>query len=247
MRFRNKWWECDLVAISHQEGRRRLLNSTPRLPMTPAMAIQDAVARVSELEAFAASPAPSLDPASDTAAFPAALADATAIEPLLTAEVPQLASVAAPQVPAAGANGTAVLAAAESQVGVAEEPPGSNDGPQIALYRSAVAGAAAGEPWCAQFVSWCAAQAGTPIGAAGEGASSVAEIAAWAQQTGRLLPAGVAPEPGDLILFGDRHVGIVESVAADGSLTTIEGNYANGVARVHRSPAEATGYVRLSA
>jgi hypothetical protein len=34
-------------------------------------------------------------------------------------------------------------------------------------------------------------------------------------------------------------------VNADGTLTTVEGNYANAVSRVNRSPAEATGYVRL--
>ena len=80
---------------------------------------------------------------------------------------------------------------------------------------------------------------------AGEGLGSVAQITDWAGRTGRLLPSTATPAPGDLILFGDRHVGIVESVNADGSLTTVEGNYANAVSRVHRSPAEATGYVRL--
>jgi hypothetical protein len=38
---------------------------------------------------------------------------------------------------------------------------------------------------------------------------------------------------------------MVESVEPDGSLTTVEGNYRNQVSRVHRSPSEATGFVRL--
>jgi CHAP domain len=145
------------------------------------------------------------------------------------------------------ASGSNVLAAAETQVGVSEQPPGSNDGPQIATYRTAVAGAQAGEPWCAYFASWAAAQAGTPLGANGEGLGSVAQITSWAQQTGRYMPAGSVPQSGDLILFGDHHVGIVESVNSDGSLNTVEGNYENAVSRVHRMPGEATGFVRLGA
>ena len=141
--------------------------------------------------------------------------------------------------------GARALAAATGELGVAEEPPGSNDGARIADYRSAVAGAYGGAPWCAYFVSWAAAQAGAPIGDAGEGLGSVEEIAAWAGRTGRLLPAGAAPNPGDLILFGGRHVGLVESVNPDGSLTTIEGNKDDAVRRVQRAAGEATGFVRL--
>jgi hypothetical protein len=145
-----------------------------------------------------------------------------------------------------GTAGQRALAAAEGQVGQVEQPPGSNDGPAIAQYRSAVAGAVPGAPWCAYFVSWAAAQAGTPLGDAGQGLGSVAEIASWAQRTGRFLPASSTPAPGDLILFGDRHVGIVESVAADGTLSTVEGNEGDAVTRRTRMPGEATGFVRLS-
>jgi hypothetical protein len=138
-----------------------------------------------------------------------------------------------------------LLAAAESQLGVTEQPMGSNNGPQIAEYRSAVAGSEPGEPWCAYFASWAAQQAGEPLGSTGQGLGSVAEITSWAASTGRLLPASATPAPGDLILFGDEHVGIVESVNPDGSLTTVEGNYANAVTQVHREPSEATGYVQM--
>ena len=150
----------------------------------------------------------------------------------------------------AGATGPAsagqrALAVAASTIGVTEDPPGSNDGPGLATFRASVAGAARGEPWCAYFASWAAAQAGAPLGDSGQGIGSVEGITAWAGRTGRLLPAGATPAPGDLVLFGSRHVGIVESVNADGTLTTVEGNYRNAVARVRRSPLEATGYVRL--
>jgi CHAP domain-containing protein len=141
--------------------------------------------------------------------------------------------------------GLRALAVATGELGVAEEPPGSNDGARIASYRSAVAGSYAGAPWCAYFVSWAAREAGMPLGDAGEGFGAVEQIADWAARTGRLVPAGSAPSPGDLILFGGRHVGIVESVSPDGSLTTIEGNEGNAVRRVERAAGEATGFVRL--
>lgn len=144
-----------------------------------------------------------------------------------------------------GTAGARVLAAAQTQLGVGEDPPGSNDGPALDAYRAAVAGSQPGQPWCAEFVSWAAAQAGEPIGDLGQGLSSVAGIADWASRTGRLLPATATPAPGDLVLYGDRHVGIVESVNPDGSLTTVEGNYGNAVQRVQRSPSEATGYVQM--
>jgi hypothetical protein len=134
------------------------------------------------------------------------------------------------------------LDAARSQLGVTEQPPGSNDGPDIAKYRSAVAGSYAGAPWCAYFVSWAAAQAGAPIGDGGTGLGSVEAVTAWAQRTGRYT---TQPAPGELILFGGRHIGIVESVNADGTLTTIEGNTSDGVHRRTHAVSEATGFVRL--
>src|SRR5579871_146922 len=98
--------------------------------------------------------------------------------------------------------GLAAVRAAETQVGVTEQPPGSNNGPAIAMYRSAVEGSYAGAPWCAYFVSWAARQAGVPLGSEGQGLGSVAEITQWAQQTGRYT---TTPAPGELILFGTAH------------------------------------------
>ena len=105
-----------------------------------------------------------------------------------------------------------------------------------------------GAPWCAYFASWVASQAGEPIGAAGQGAGSASQVWSWAQSSGRAVPngPGVLPKPGDLIVFGDEHVGIVRGVLPDGSIQTIEGNYENKVAANVRGPSEATGYVRMS-
>jgi hypothetical protein len=162
-------------------------------------------------------------------------------------------SLAAPAAAPAGVGGdgfggSGALAAAQSQVGVAEQPPGSNDGPQIAEYRTATAGSGVG-PWCAYFTSWAAAQAGVPLGEAGQGFGSVSALYGWAQRTGRATPAGpgVQPNPGDLIVWGGEHIGIVESVDPDGSIHTIEGNSSNAVSRRTYGPdgGGATGYVRL--
>ena len=141
-----------------------------------------------------------------------------------------------------------IVAAAESQVGQAEMPPGSNEGPAIAAYREAVAGSAPGEPWCAYFASWAARQAGEPIGPGGQGLGSVSAIWSWAQSAGRAIPngPGIVPRPGDLIVFGSEHVGIVRDVRPDGSIETIEGNFENKVSVNVRSAGEASGYVSLS-
>jgi hypothetical protein len=144
-----------------------------------------------------------------------------------------------------GTAGARALTAAQGELGVSEEPPGSNDSPRIAQYRTATQGAYAGAPWCAYFVSWAAAQAGTPIGANGSGLGSVEGVRAWAEGAGKLLPQGAQPQPGDLILFGGAHIGIVESVNPDGSLVTVEGNHSHKVDRVNRSRGEATDFVRL--
>ncbi len=144
--------------------------------------------------------------------------------------------------------GQQIVRIAESQLGQTEQPPGSNESPAIAMYRSATAGAASGAPWCAYFASWAARQAGEPLGAGGEGLGSVGQIWSWAQSTGRAIPngPGVTPQPGDLIVFGDEHVGIVRDVLPSGDIQTIEGNYENKVAANVRTPTEATGYVNMS-
>ncbi len=105
-----------------------------------------------------------------------------------------------------------------------------------------------GAPWCAYFASWVARQVRAPLGAQGEGLGSVSAIWSWAQSTGRAIPngPGVTPQPGDLIVFGGEHVGIVKDVLPNGDIQTVEGNYENKVALNVRSPTEATGYVNMA-
>jgi cell wall-associated NlpC family hydrolase len=234
------------------------------------MPVGDVLARVQELQALAAQASAPAAPVPTTSvsaasAFGAALA-ASQLASVLGdtanddgANLPELGvglssglalqSASFPPVtleplPASDA-GERALAIAQAEVGVTEEPPGSNDGPRIAEYRTATEGAYAGAPWCAYFVSWAAARAGAPLGEEGQGFGAVEQIEAWARRTGRFFEPGTRPQPGDLILFGGRHVGIVEAVEPDGAIRTVEGNYQQGVSRVLRSPSEATGFVRL--
>jgi hypothetical protein len=136
-----------------------------------------------------------------------------------------------------------ILGIAGGEIGQREDPPGSNDSPRIAQYRSAVPGGPVG-PWCAYFVSWVAKEAGVPLGDQGQGFASVDALWAWAQESGRAVPAGGGPRPGDLIVWNE-HVGIVERVGADGTIHTIEGNTSDQVARRQHTPAGVVGYVRL--
>lgn len=176
---------------------------------------------------------------------------ATAFGALLQGQgASELTATGAALPPAGGAitAGQRALQAAQAEVGVAEQPPGSNDAPRIAQYRQSTAGSGIG-PWCAYFVSWAAQQAGAPLGEAGQGFGAVGAVAGWAQRTGRFTPAGAGarPNPGDLIVWGARHIGIVESVDPDGAIHTIEGNSSNAVTRrTHGADGDgATGYVRI--
>jgi CHAP domain len=199
------------------------------------------VARIAELQGVLqpVPPPATAAPASQPAAFSSALTQAAG--PVATA------ATAAPA-PVAGGTpaGQAIVNLVRNEVGVAEQPPGSNDAPRIAQYRQATAGSGVG-PWCAYFVSWAAREAGVPIGDAGQGYGLVDDVWAWGERSGKAIPAsGGTPQPGDLIVW-DEHIGIVESVEPDGSIKTIEGNSSDAVSRrtYGSDGGGAIGYVRL--
>ena len=116
-----------------------------------------------------------------------------------------------------------VLDVARSQIGTVEQPNGSTPyGRAYGMDRVA---------WCAMFVWWVGQQAGA--GALIPKAAYTPTLAAWFQQRGQ---ASKTPRPGSLVFFdwpGDgvdriSHVGLVEAVNPDGTLTTIEGNTTSG-------------------
>jgi len=204
-------------------------------------------ARIAEIQQGLA---PLTGSATGGVAAPATAATATAA-PAFTAQLQgAMAPAGAAPVSAVpgGPAGQAIVNLVRNEVGVAEQPPGSNDAPRIAQYRQATAGAMAGAPWCAYFTSWAAREAGVPVGESGQGFGAVEQVWSWGQRAGKAIPAGAGPpQPGDLIVWGGRHIGIVEAVGADGSIHTIEGNSSNAVTRRTYGPdgGGATGYVRL--
>ena len=200
--------------------------------------------RVQQLQQLLSPVPPQSSAPAVTAAAPADASSSFA-SALQTASTP----VTMTQAPTTGGGtpaGQAIVKAAEGEVGVAEQPPGSNDSPRIAQYRQATAGSGVG-PWCAYFTSWAARQAGVPLGDHGQGFGAVASVWQWAQQSHKALPAGSKPAPGDLIVWGSEHIGIVESVDPNGTIHTIEGNSSDRVSKRTYGPdgGGATGYVRL--
>ncbi len=118
-----------------------------------------------------------------------------------------------------------VLDVARSQIGTVEQQDGSNPyGRAYGMDKVA---------WCAMFVWWVGQQSGA--GALIPKAASTPALAGWYQQRGQ---ASRTPRPGSLGFYdwpGDginriSHVGLVEAVNPDGTLTTIEGNTTSGTA-----------------
>lgn len=105
-------------------------------------------------------------------------------------------------------------------------------------------------PWCDIAVSYAATMSGN--GHIGEFAWTVAHAGAF-RDAGRWRPGTAGVRPGDIVFFdwgGTReisridHVGVVEAVHFDGTVTTIEGNTDNQCLRRRRSPAVIAGYGR---
>jgi hypothetical protein len=209
------------------------------------MSLDVVLARMSQLQALMSPQAGAVKPAPAAAAAPAASAGS----PTAFTAALKSASPAAPVAPAAAPTsaGQAIVSLVKQEVGVAEQPPGSNDSPRIAQFRQATAGSGVG-PWCAYFTSWAAREAGVPLGDNGQGFGRVDDVYAWAQKAGKAVPntGDVKPQPGDLIVW-DEHIGVVESVGPDGTINTIEGNSSDKVSERSYPPGSrpAIGYVRL--
>lgn len=119
-----------------------------------------------------------------------------------------------------------ILYRAWEDLGIVEEPPGSNRGPQIDTYlrRASVPESliTSGKGW------WCAAWAGCMwIDAGAKTPRDFGSCDAWLPF---LEPKGCVPQIGDAILYGKTgdavHIGIVARTAP--MLLTIEGNRAFG-------------------
>jgi CHAP domain len=211
------------------------------------MSIVDVMARIQAIETAFAPPqaAPAAQPSTaTTTSFDSTLQGAMGTG--VTFGAGGATGAAAPATATGTSAGQAIVNIARGEVGQAESPPGSNNSPRIAMYRQATAGSGVG-PWCAYFASWAARQAGVPLGDHGQGFGAVSDVWSWAQRSGKALPAGSKPAPGDLIVWGSRHIGIVQSVDSNGTIHTIEGNSSDRVSQRTYGPdgGGATGYVHL--
>lgn len=172
---------------------------------------------------------------------------------------------------APGKRGAALLAAV-AELGVREQPDGSNGGPHVDVYTGKWR-----VPWCALFASWAIRHGLDRYHAfpPHRGLASVAKIARWASENGAVIgePAyrdavpdvldvgtladgspPLAPQPGDLFLMlraggtgvdvGRGHTGFVLAVEQR-TILTIAGNEANAVRCRRRARATIAGYVSM--
>jgi hypothetical protein len=142
----------------------------------------------------------------------------------------------------------AVLDIARSLLGVAEAPPGSNHCIVTEWFAdtSGLEWTRRGNPWCDMFVSKCLSDAGLPT----LYAYCPAHVNAFKLGTAGTWIGGGSPEPGDVVFFDWNadgvadHVGLVEVVNSDRTVTTIEGNTGDAVRRQIRKRNVILGFGR---
>ncbi|MBV6479354.1 MAG: hypothetical protein HGGPFJEG_02125 [Ignavibacteria bacterium] len=125
-----------------------------------------------------------------------------------------------------------VVSIAKSQIGVMENPVGSNSGPEVNQYLKSV-GLGPGYFWCMAFVYWCFQEASKKLGVSNPSYKTAGVLMHWNNTSGRRITSADAVnnpskvKPGQIFIMsyggGAGHTGIVESVSG-GFITTIEGN-----------------------
>ncbi|MEU8542148.1 peptidoglycan-binding protein [Streptomyces sp. NPDC048717] len=138
-----------------------------------------------------------------------------------------------------------MLAQMRALIGTGENPPGS-DRNQVTSWYGLVG------PWCDMTVSYAAAHSDNLGAIYGKFAYTVAHAQAF-QNHGAWHYGLGGVRPGDVVFFdwsGSRsisaidHVGVVEAVHSDGTITTIEGNTSDRCMRRQRNSATIVGYGR---
>lgn len=134
---------------------------------------------------------------------------------------------------------TEAVKVAITQLGVMEEPPGSNKGPMVDQYLASV-GLPPGLFWCAAFVYWCFDKAATKTGKKNTLVKTGHVMTHWNKTTGKkitTLEAVNKPsliKPGHIFMMNtggsSGHTGIIEKVDG-GFIHTIEGNSNNAGSR----------------
>jgi len=142
------------------------------------------------------------------------------------------------------------LQIALSQLGVTEEPKGSNSGKMVNEYLKSV-GLNPGYSWCMAFVYWCFKQSEI-------GVDDLVRTGGVLRQWNETPPEFKVkhPEPGDIFIMdfgkGKGHTGLVVSVDGD-SFLTIEGNSDSSGSRTggmvcqnHRKTSSCKGFIRIN-
>src|SRR4051794_30807628 len=119
------------------------------------MSLETAISRMSQLQQMLNPQLaiPTSSTSSATSVSGAGGSQSSGFNSALTTAMAGTSSVGAVSGNTAGAR---MVALAQREVGQAEQPPGSNNSPRIAQYRTATEGSMSGQPWCGYFVSWLA-------------------------------------------------------------------------------------------
>lgn len=129
-------------------------------------------------------------------------------------------------------NGAKVIRVAETQLGVSENPWGSNRGP-VEKYQRPWGSWMVSQPWCGAFTDWCYKQAG--VDDSGLNNPGTWAICAAADRMGGLAPKNNEAPPGSLLIRCGTHVELVVRDRRNGLIDTIGGNVGHMVKRVVRS------------
>lgn len=131
------------------------------------------------------------------------------------------------------------LKIAREQLGVMEDPPGSNRGKKVEEYQAA-AGCPPGSYWCACFTYYCYKKASENLGVPNPACKTASCHTHWNKTKGNKISTEQAVnnpaliKPGSVFIIdhgkGFGHTGIVEKVEG-GIIHTIEGNSNTGGSR----------------
>lgn len=124
------------------------------------------------------------------------------------------------------------LIIAQSQMGVMEDPPGSNRGAKVEEYQASV-GIGAGTFWCAAFLYWCFQKACDKAGRTNPVLRTGHCMTHWRDTRGKKIAAADAVnkpslvKPGQIFIINTGgshgHTGLIEKIEG-GFIHTIEGN-----------------------
>ncbi|HET7425765.1 MAG TPA: hypothetical protein VFJ50_01910 [Gemmatimonadales bacterium] len=201
--------------------------STTRTVTTTTPGVDNRVARAALIQSFLEDKR--ADPV-DFAVQANALKDIPATTKTKTVRVPGQPGSASSAGTSGGGGASSALNWVQSKLGDpgSRETGGPNQG-RLASYLNSRFGMS-GQPWCAMFTSAAVTKGGAPPSAR---TASVAEVRAKAQRGEGYVRGFIHPgeaRPGDLVLFGNRHIAMVKSVRG-GRITYIGGNQSNTVSQ----------------